>query len=47
VEVSHIEFHQSLWKGLWDAWKIQFMALLCISMAENKKLPDNDFMEVS
>jgi hypothetical protein len=27
MEVSHIDFLQNVWKGLWDMWETPFVAL--------------------
>jgi hypothetical protein len=47
VEVSHVEFQQSLWKALWGTWKhssmtsckLFFFYLLWISMDGNRNFP--------
>jgi hypothetical protein len=46
VEISHVEFQQYPWYGLWGTWKIQFMvlwkfALLWINIDENWNCPTN------
>jgi hypothetical protein len=42
VSVSHIEFQQNLWNGIWNIWKSQFMdlrklGLIWINVTENQK----------
>jgi hypothetical protein len=44
--VSHMEFQHILWRGLWDIWKISFMAFCKLELISNQYAENHDCMTI-